>query len=667
MSTVIFGIIAILLYLILAFLVLVVMARGRFKMKKVHSVLFAVAGIGAFLFFAGSYLASIGGSSESLYVKFVNSLYAVLRGIFNTLRMFTFIDNTKDLATDNTMVRLLFWLFHVLALFAMQVAILTLFGRKWIANLRLLLGLHNEVYILKGCDKYSLVLGENIATKDNPRNPPVAERLVVFLVEEDDDARKINEKVAHFGGIVKVLDRQNDIGCHLGKAGLGRPWLKKKHYNVILMPGNVSVPDDARRVAEYAKAKGVADGTLDVFVFATSEWDREHIETLTREQKGEKDGETFKYPCTFHIIGEMELLVRKMIEEHPPYRCPGLKFSETGVAERGFTVMILGFDRTGQQALLRLMMNGQFLTRDGSRMRAVVVDRETKHLRKRFEHCHPSLNLCCDMKFLDYDVRNEAFFNLLDEGGDVDYIVVALNSNDANKQVALDIRRSYQRKGATALPVIAVSEKNEGVHEAEYGDGIFVFGCREAIYKDSVIIREETDRRAKAVNEAYREMYHGGEPWHGLDWFTQESNRAAADFIPAMLRLANNMDEPTAIAKGTLAPKGSELAENLAQTEHLRWNAFHAAMGFRAIAPKEMRLRFENPKDTAPPLVYARKCVKERLHACLVPWNELDNLSTAYNDLERQSGKDKLTNFKNDDRNIVENIPKFLSGVKGKE
>ncbi|MDR2596750.1 MAG: hypothetical protein LBC76_05445 [Treponema sp.] len=519
---------------------------------------------------------------------------------------------------------------------------ISFFGRKLIDNFRLRFGSHNEVYIIKGSDKNAFILAENIVTHDAEYKHPDKNRLIVFILEEDDDEEKINEKASRFGGIVQVPDRNHDILYYLKKTRLGKT--KKKKYTIILMQRNESAPDDAYHIAEFVKRKNVNSEKLDIFVFIQSEWDREQVEKITQA----KDGNQRKYPYTFHIVSEVDLMIRQMIEKRPPFECPGLNFSG-GAAARNFTVMILGFGTVGQSALLRLMMNGQFV---GSRMRAIIIDRNIDNLRDCFLHRYPGLGLCCDIEFKNFDVQNKEFFTLLNEIQNMDYIVIALCGNKINKQTALNIKLNYERKN-NALPFIAVSEENGSSREVKQDENIFTFGCREEIYKESIIISEKTDRMAKTINKMY-----GRQRWHELDWFLQESNRAAADFIPAMLKLAK-LDEKEAVKKNTLTDDNS-LAEILAQTEHLRWNAFHAAMGYCPISIEEMNRRFKEYNGNGNSLDFARRDSKARLQVCLVSWDELDKISEAYRELECSAGLKPERDFKLSDRDIIKNIPLFL-------
>jgi len=665
----IFIVLALILLLFIAFIFGVFILTIRYRRIILWICLTFVAF--GFLLYTASYLSS--------GMNLPTTFFAVLRGVYSAARMFSVNDDHGVLTgiqgtqwlTENVYWQIPFWLCHIATLIIVYIALINLFGRKLIGSFRLLFGPHNEVYIIKGSDKNAFLLAENIATHDAEQKRPDKKRLIVFLLDEDDDERKISEKASRFDGIVQVLDKNHDFSYCLNKARLGkRRWLRKeKKYNIILMPKDTSTMDDVQLIADFAKENAVNPDKLDIFVFISSEWDRKKIEKITLaedeikddKQIQEKSNPKRKYPYTFHIVNEIELLTRQMIEKHPPFEC--LNFSG-GKASRNFTVMILGFGPVGQSALLRLMMNGQFV---GSRMRAIIVDKDVDNLRDCFLHRYPGLKLCCNMEFKDVNVQCEEFFSLLDEESSVDYIVASLHGDDINKRTALDIKHHYERKGIEVLPFIAVAELNgslretkqviivsgrkkslnEVKQEGKQNEKIFVFGSRDEVYKESVIICEKADRMAKAVNDVYNKKNpERAKLWAERDWFGQESNRATADFIPTMLKLAGiKRDEVP--EKGPLIKNKDSLVEVLAQTEHLRWNAFHVAMGWKPVSIEEIRQRFKTTSTRVP---------TARLHVCLVSWDKLEEISEAYKE-----------NFKGYDREIIENIPLFLKAAKGGE
>jgi len=638
--------ITILLIIVFTGGVLFLMPRDRHKMLVICGCLIAISVGGGFVIYSYSYLATGAGLADTLS--------AALRGIFSTARMFIINEDYGSFVvlTENVWLQILFWFFHVMALFAIQAALISLFGWKIIDYFRLRFGWHREVFMIKGSDSKALLLGENIATHDKMRNGrPDRNRLIVFLLDEDEDAKKTYEKVFCFGGIIQVLNRKKDLSYYLNKAGLGKRKLKKKEFHIILFPNNKSSLDDVQHIVEYAKGKKVNPEHLDIFVFTETEWDRESIEAISQA----KENDIRKYPYTIHIINEIDLLLRQMIEIHHPVTCVGLNFDKEGVTARDFTVMVIGFGTVGQQAFLRLIMNGQFV---GSNMQAIVIDKEIVHKQKHFVHCYPlldpdlnsSLNIC-EIKFMGIDARDKEFFDLLDGITDVDYIIVASSDDELNKDTALDIRLYYERRKVKNLPFIAVFEKNGGLYLKKHDEAKTRFGCREAIYKHSLVINDEVNRMAKA----FHEVYGGTPPWYELDWFTQESNRAAADFIPAMLKLARIKEED---AENMPALVDDALAEILAQTEHLRWNAFHAVMGYQPMTMNKMHQQYESYLKKEFPISYCRKDPIAKLHICLVVWDELDEISKAYNEITGEK-----RDFKKYDRDIIENIPKFLKAA----
>jgi hypothetical protein len=106
------------------------------------------------------------------------------------------------------------------------------------------------------------------------------------------------------------------------------------------------------------------------------------------------------------------------------------------------------------------------------------------------------------------------------------------------------------------------------------------------------------------------------------------------------------------------------LVETLAETEHLRWNAFHASMGYLPMELNEMHNRYEKYKKylgeadhlTSEQQKLCRNDPILKLHLCLVPWDKLDENYSAYLEIDSE-----YTDFKKLDRdNLYSNIPKYI-------
>ena len=639
---------------LIAFLIVVffIMTRSREKQVKICLALLIFAIVVGFAYYSYGYLKP--GSDDT------NIVVAALRGIISTFKMFSLNDNFGELMRSedawlagNIFLIALFWIAHICAAIVIQAALIGLFGRKLIDAFRLRFGSFNDIFIVKGEADTAFLLAANIATHDASLKHYDPSRLVVILPEGSDDVKNMHDKAASFGGIMLLPGKNRTIIYYMNSAGFGKPHRRGKKFNVVLMSTETSVGDEARLIAEYAIGKTDPD-KLDVFVMTSSIFDREEIERIAQQKVNGRR----KYPYTFHIVSEVGLFIRQMLDKHPPFECHSLSPNEKCMAADNFTVMMIGFGNVGQNALLRLIMSGQY---EGSRMRAVVLDKKIDDIRDRFMFRHPALDLCCDIEFIGVNVHSDKFYNLLNDIDNVSYIVIALDTDESNKQTASDLRMHFERKGTTRHPNIAIIEKSGGRQSEYLSENIFCFGMKEDVYKESVIIREDADIMAKAVNEIYS---GGSQPWYELDWFTQESNRASADFIPAMLRLAK-LDADEAMEKDTLT-EDKELAETLAKTEHLRWNAFHAAMGYDHMSIEEMNQRFENYTGSGDPLPYCRKDPTAKKHICLVAWEDLDDLSEAYRKLARRAGneREQTRDFKVNDSEIIDNIPKFLRAAK---
>jgi len=227
------------LIFIIAFIEVIYLTRRHKRIILPVCVLFVVIGFGIYI---AAYLSSGDGMFSG------NPLIAVVRGIFSTMGMLSFrneygvvsgIQGTAWL-TKNIYMQILFWLCHIAALVIFQTALISLFGRTIIDSLRLRMGFHREVFIIKGCNEYALMLGANIAFHDNPRLGPDPKRLVVFLLNKEDDEKKIQQKTDYFGGVVKILDKKNNLPHYLKEAGLGNR--RGRKYRIILAQDDISTP-----------------------------------------------------------------------------------------------------------------------------------------------------------------------------------------------------------------------------------------------------------------------------------------------------------------------------------------------------------------------------------------------------------------------------------------
>jgi len=93
--------------------------------------------------------------------------------------------------------------------------------------------------------------------------------------------------------------------------------------------------------------------------------------------------------------------------------------------------------------------------------------------------------------------------------------------------------------------------------------------------------------------------------------------------------------------------------------EHLRWCAFHLTMGYRPM-PEDVYHRRAQQYQTeveqaGPSSIRSGKDTAEKLHACLIPWEELDQLSRRETEVTGVP-----VDYKELDRDNVRLIPDML-------
>lgn len=151
------------------------------------------------------------------------------------------------------------------------------------------------------------------------------------------------------------------------------------------------------------------------------------------------------------------------------------------------------------------------------------------------------------------------------------------------------------------------------------------------------------------------------ENWFRCDYFSRMSSRASADFADAFIKASGMTKEQ--ILSPDWKPD-AVLLENLGKTEHLRWCAFHYTMGFRPMTEAEYESRCtayrKEIAENGSSNIRIGKDLTKRIHACLIDWDALDELSARENAV---TGND--TDYKQMDIDNVLLLPELLKLTEG--
>ena len=349
---------------------------------------------------------------------------------------------------------------------------------------------------------------------------------------------------------------------------------------------------------------------------------------------------------TVLCVNEESMAARLLLQKAPLYET--MCFDETGKATEDFHALVIGSGKVGQAVMKQIVMNGQFC---GSNFRMTVFDPVFDAVTGRFRYE-------CDQLFRHFhvDIHNadarsrEMFAFLSDTWQRLHYIVVCTGSDSSNREVCRQLSHFLAMRGSD-LPLYICSTRGiQKITQTDVTDW--------DIFTPQVLCTDEMDRMAMQLNHAYcGNQKSPRENWADCDYFSRMSSRASADYAPAFLKMAG-------ISAGTV-PEGSwvsgELLENMAISEHERWCAFHYCMGFRPMTKEEFDSRCrtyleEKAKDPATRYRIG-KDVRARIHCCLIPWEELDELSARENAVTGKS-----VDYKQMDRNNVLTLPELLKG-----
>jgi hypothetical protein len=352
-----------------------------------------------------------------------------------------------------------------------------------------------------------------------------------------------------------------------------------------------------------------------------------------------------------HAVESASLAARLMIRTFPPYR--RITFDGCGNAQEDMEVLVVGFGLTGQAVLRHLIMNGMF---NGSRFHATVIARNYSEAAGSFFYRYPGLRSGVSIDFVEDNARSVRVYSTLEEKGkDLKYVAVCTGSEKENREIAGELSAMLRVLGSKAV-VVQVTHRGVRTYAGE---------LRAELFTPDVLLGTQLDAMAKVINHRYHlaEGRTAEEDWDNCDYFSRMSCRASADFLNALLRSVG-LNRRTALETGW-EPEG-EVLESLSRTEHLRWNAFHYAMGYQTMPDEVYRQRAEmarrQTEEQGSSDIRPGKDAVRRLHACLVPWDELDEVSRRESEV---SGK--TVDYKEMDRENIRSLPAMLRAASGKE
>ena len=559
---------------------------------------------------------------------------SLLRTPFSVMRMFVGV-NELSAIEKSTLVStqtgiVVFWIVHLAAFYSMTSAALTTLGAKILRSLRLTMSRRGDLTLIYGINERSRGIARECLS-----DPGTS---VIFLAEDASDS--LVSDLNNMGA--SVLTGAEAVAS--SKSAVKKLHLKNRTVTVY------ALDEDADKDLQYAlqlrnaleqagipaeKTRLTLPGTEDIIASMLQ---------VSESRYG------FGY---VNVYDPAELTARALIRTCPPWDC--ISFWEDGHAKEDFSCAIVGFGSHGQEVLRQLVMNAQFA---GSSFHATVFS-----LRSQMEAGYlltdcPELQKQYDIKGINADGRGKEFYEFVEKNLSTLKLIAICTGNDAmNREIAENLLLFLHRRHAENICVVQCG--SEGVrYQASIGSPII----RTKIYTRAFLSAEEADRNAILLNSTYDTSNRTDwEKWVACDSFSKMSSRASAEFLPAFIRISGSTKE--AMLKGEWNPT-PEMQKVLGETEHLRWCAFHYAMGYTAMTAEQFEANAETwarlQQDGGGKNIKIAKDTHARRHACLVPWTALDELSEKEN---RLTGRN--VDYKQIDINNVLALPKLLQQTEG--
>jgi len=553
----------------------------------------------------------------------------VLRTVFDASRIFVGANNWGEIgkAYEGRWVwEVAFWLIHLLAMMTSASAVIVSLGSRLLKKLRIWIFRMRDITLIYGLNENTLEFGRKLNEK---------ERSAIIYLDRTEQT-KLHTAVDQMGALLRcdadalegTVRFLKGIGLRRGKRGL---------RVFALDTSMVANQQFARSLLSSLETREILPEQTALTILSLGE------ETDNPMQAGPG---RYGYGSLLSV-NEPEMVARLLIRSYPPYR--SLAFDENGRALGDFHGIIIGFGQTGQAVLRQLVMNSQF--RGSTSRIAVFAPDYEKRMGWIGHECREMLNHY-RIELYPYDGRSRQLYDYLEEqSGSINYVAVCAGSDAVNLEIGERLQLYLQRRSCRA-PILMCSSR--GVSHLSAGEHI----VSHRIYVPELLCSDRMDRMAMILNQSYQRSGDMRENWRNCSYFDRMSSRAAADFYDALLYSAGVTREEALVRWD---PRG-ELLENLAATEHLRWNAFHYCMGFRPMTEQEFRERSEEyarEKAKDPNTKYRiTKDVEKRIHACMIPWEDLDGYSRRENVITGRQA-----DYAENDRSNVKGLSELLKSM----
>jgi hypothetical protein len=534
--------------------------------------------------------------------------------VYNTFRTFFLEMDASALSSELSWLSFVFGIISFGVLLTMSTIIFSFVGYRSLCLISMwfftFFPQKTPTYIFTSLNEKALLLAEDIAKKQRPSR-------IVFL-KEDKPVTSISsiyeDKMGNDKEVIKqilergyyLLDMPRELSAD-GHSG-------KKHTKLSLSLRIISKLSD---VTIFANSKNEHENAVFINDFANIQNESKNAATLcpfvinNYYDKLWEDPALQPYPL--RVINENDLAVRQLFDYD------GLNLAKCIKPDNTLTVLVSGYSGICPSLYSTLAYMGQF---DGVDFKMIWVNGSIEDDTACYFVENTEIYKCVTIELLPLKPGSPAYYDYLRENmANIGCIIHA----DEDLCIASELlRMRFLTAGDTALCLYAPQQKQYRLlFDKQQEQNLFLFGGMREVYTKNIVLDEGLDKIAIQFNEAYNKTTkNGGNSWEKLRLFDKQSNRSLAlQAVSKLYRIGiaceyDGKGGNAAIFEQKISHP--DILNCLARGEHMRWNAFSFANGWRTKTEYD-------PADGK-----TRKDSARRLHALLVDWDELGRLCKAF-------------------------------------
>ena len=362
-----------------------------------------------------------------------------------------------------------------------------------------------------------------------------------------------------------------------------------------------------------------------------------------------------------HYINKYKLIAFDLVDRHPLASCLDSRHIDysTTLIKQGVDISycIIGFGKTGREALFSLISDNQFLRECNGRktlkeIKYTIIEKESQCTDKNFVHC-----LQRYYGFMDYCMKNElkddylelaplpaklefhndtdinstrcieTIYKSLDIGNDLSFttFIICFGSDLENIDFAKKLVDNLNGWAVKDYRIFVKVRKKENVAMFSFDEKIQLFGIEsEVVYNYEKIRNDPFTKIAIARDLSYETLKANKSKtitsdeennWYKKNATKRKNNIYGALNIKSKLALLGLDVKENSSDSHQLAKRyNDEARENLAIQEHYRWNAFMICSGFIPVPIGRIKDGEGNGTD-----------YEKREHANICTWEALDD------------------------------------------